>query len=82
MEIDFTWKESPGSESAQGLAHAEIEELIIKGFINIQAIGAKDLLPSDKDSADPYVKFVFPDDKDSETKHINKSLNPVWNQLI
>lgn len=52
----------------------------IEGSLYINVIHAKDLLPVDDDAStsDPLVQIFF-GEKTVKSKHLNRTLNPVWN---
>jgi Ca2+-dependent lipid-binding protein len=60
-----------------------ISRTAIKGKLEIKLIHGENLkVGDDNGKSDPFVIFTMPDKKEVESKRIENSLNPIWNQLI
>ena len=53
----------------------------VKGHIVVQCVHAKYLLNNGKHT-DPMLRMIFPNKEKRETKHVDKTLFPVWNEKI
>jgi hypothetical protein len=54
---------------------------MMKGKIVIMAVHGKYIMKQGGNS-DPMLRFTFPNKEKRDTKHINKTLYPVWNERI
>lgn len=52
------------------------------GYLTINVISAKDLLPVDGGTSDPFVVLKLNDDNVGKTEEIRKTLNPTWNKAF
>ncbi len=70
--------EPPVTDDIESQVKAQQEKL--EGNLHVNIIHAKNLLPVDDNAStsDPFVKITF-NDKTLETKHLSKTLNPIWN---
>jgi len=55
---------------------------IIEGCFSVVLVHGKDLVPADGKTSDPFVEFVFPDQKSVSSKTKSKTLNPIWKERI
>jgi len=55
---------------------------IIDGHFSIVLVHGNNLIAADSKTSDPYVEFVFPDQKSVNSKTIQKTLNPIWKERI
>lgn len=55
---------------------------MILGTLVIRVVHAKDLKAADGSTSDPYCEINFPDGTSLKSGTINKTVNPIWNDVI